>query len=380
MKFIVTADWHLSLQQYGDPRRESDIYKAANFIVDFAIGAGYDILLAGDVLDSCTPSEKAMGIVKDLHLKLCKHNLSAFYIPGNHDDTPEHWLNITRRPEDAGGFIDLSNPQVRLVGEEVVAGITAYTRKEIQEQLASLPSNVTVIVMHTRCKEFVQYNDKTTQYWSIEEDFDFNHFPNVKLVVIGDTHVTDKKVLNNVTFVSPGSIEMTKSNEDIKKYFFVFDTQSNTCEPIEILCDYVRIRSDLICSEEDLDNLIATLTRYGVNQKGTRAFVIVYYKPEVANVLSRINELIINNKENVIVQSIVKTKKVVFTEEDKKSVANEPEVSSDNILSLPAFVEKELNDMQNMRLGLTIKGAELLKSLTDKNINPEESLTKFLNI
>ena len=173
---------------------------------------------------------------------------------------------------------------------------------------------------------------------------------------------------------------MTKSNEDIKKYFFVFDTQSNTCEPIEILCDYVRIRSDLICSEEDLDNLIATLTRYGVNQKGTRAFVIVYYKPEVANVLSRINELIINNKENVIVQSIVKTKKVVFTEEDKKSVANEPEVSSDNILSLPAFVEKELNDMQNMRLGLTIKGAELLKSLTDKNINPEESLTKFLNL
>ena len=150
-------------------------------------------------------------------------------------------------------------------------------------------------------------------------------------------------------------------------------------DPVEIFCDYIRIRSELICNEQDLDNLIATLTRYGVNQKGTRAFVIVYYKPEVENVLSRINDLIVENKENVILQSIVKTKKITFSEEDVKDVANEQVENLDNILSLPDFVSKSLNDMQNLRLGLTEKGAELLQSLVDKNNNSEEAINKYLN-
>ena len=67
------------------------------------------------------------------------------------------------------------------------------------------------------------------------------------------------------------------------KYFFVFDTDKRMYDPVEIFCDYVRIRSELICNEQDLDNLIATLTRYGVNQKGTRAFIIVYYKLCIIN-------------------------------------------------------------------------------------------------
>ena len=33
-KVILTADWHLGLQQWGDPRREKDVYNAARYIVD----------------------------------------------------------------------------------------------------------------------------------------------------------------------------------------------------------------------------------------------------------------------------------------------------------------------------------------------------------
>lgn len=379
MNLILTSDWHLGLQQYGDPRRENDVYNAAKFIVDFAINSKYPILLAGDILDSCNPVEKAVSELKDLHLKLVEANIPAFYINGNHDNTSEHWLNVVSRPNDKGGFIELKPNQAVTIDNEVIVGITAYSRKEIIEQLAEAPQNATIILMHTRCKEFIQYNDKTTNYWSIEEDFNFDRFPNLKIVVIGDTHVTEMKVVNGVTFISPGSIELVKSNEDIKKYFFVFDTYKRTCDPVEILCDYVRIRSELICNEQDLDNLIVTLTQYGVNQKGTRAFIIVYYKPEVENVLSRINDLIVENKENVILQSIVKTKKITFSEEDVKDVANEQVETLDNILSLPDFVSKSLNDMQNLRLGLTEKGAELLQSLVDKNNNSEEAINKYLN-
>lgn len=379
MNLILTSDWHLGLQQYGDPRRENDVYNAAKSIVDFAINSKYPILLAGDILDSCNPVEKAVSELKDLHLKLVEANIPAFYINGNHDNTSEHWLNVVSRPSDKGGFIELKPNQAVTIDNEVIVGITAYSRKEIIEQLAEAPQNATIILMHTRCKEFIQYNDKTTNYWSIEEDFNFDRFPNLKIVVIGDTHVTETKVVNGVTFISPGSIELVKANEDIKKYFFVFDTDKRTCDPVEILCDYVRIRSELICNEQDLDNLIATLTQYGVNQKGTRAFIIVYYKPEVENVLSRINDLIVENKENVILQSIVKTKKITFSEEDVKDVANEQVENLDNILSLPDFVSKSLNDMQNLRLGLTEKGAELLQSLVDKNNNSEEAINKYLN-
>lgn len=379
MNLILTSDWHLGLQQYGDPRRENDVYNAAKFIIDFAINSKYPILLAGDILDSCNPVEKAVSELKDLHLKLVEANIPAFYINGNHDNTSEHWLNVVSRPSDKGGFIELKPNQAITVDKEVIVGITAYSRKEIIEQLAEAPQNATIILMHTRCKEFIQYNDKTTNYWSIEEDFDFDRFPNLKLVVIGDTHVTETKVVNGVTFISPGSIELVKANEDIKKYFFAFDTDKRTCDPVEIFCDYIRIRSELICNEQDLDNLIATLTHYGVNQKGTRAFVIVYYKPEVENVLSRINDLIVENKENVILQSIVKTKKITFSEEDVKDVAKEQVENLDNILSLPDFVSKSLNDMQNLRLGLTEKGAELLQSLVNKNNNSEEAINKYLN-
>lgn len=379
MNLILTSDWHLGLQQYGDPRRENDVYNAAKFIIDFAINSKYPILLAGDILDSCNPVEKAVSELKDLHLKLVKANIPAFYINGNHDNTSEHWLNVVSRSSDKGGFIELKQNQAVTIDNEVIVGITAYSRKEIIEQLAEAPQNATIILMHTRCKEFIQYNDKTTNYWSIEEDFNFDRFPNLKIVVIGDTHVTETKAVNGVTFISPGSIELVKANEDIKKYFFVFDTDKRTCDPVEIFCDYIRIRSELICNEQDLDNLIATLTRYGVNQKGTRAFVIVYYKPEVENVLSRINDLIVENKENVILQSIVKTKKITFSEEDVKDVANEQVENLDNILSLPDFVSKSLNDVQNLRLGLTEKGAELLQSLVDKNNNSEEAINKYLN-
>lgn len=379
MNLILTSDWHLGLQQYGDPRRENDVYNAAKFIIDFAINSKYPILLAGDILDSCNPVEKAVSELKDLHLKLVEANMPAFYINGNHDNTSEHWLNVVSRPSDKGGFIELKPNQAITVDNEVIVGITAYSRKEIIEQLAEAPQNATIILMHTRCKEFIQYNDKTTNYWSIEEDFNFDRFPNLKLVVIGDTHVTETKAVNGVTFISPGSIELVKANEDIKKYFFVYDTDKRMYDPVEIFCDYIRIRSELICNEQDLDNLIATLTQYGVNQKGTRAFIIVYYKPEVENVLSRINDLIVENKENVILQSIVKTKKITFSEEDVKDVANEQVENLDNILSLPDFVSKSLNDMQNLRLGLTEKGAELLQSLVDKNNNSEEAINKYLN-
>lgn len=379
MNLILTSDWHLGLQQYGDPRRENDVYNAAKFIVDFAINSKYPILLAGDILDSCNPVEKAVSELKDLHLKLVEANIPAFYINGNHDNTSEHWLNVVSRPNDKGGFIELKPNQSITVDNEVIVGITAYSRKEIIEQLAEAPQNATIILLHTRCKEFIQYNDKTTNYWSIEEDFNFDRFPNLKLVVIGDTHVTETKAVNGVTFISPGSIELVKANEDIKKYFFVYDADKRMYDPVEIFCDYIRIRSELICNEQDLDNLIATLTRYGVNQKGTRAFIIVYYKPEVENVLSRINDLIVENKENVILQSIVKTKKITFSEEDVKDVANEQVENLDNILSLPDFVSKSLNDVQNLRLGLTEKGAELLQSLVDKNNNSEEAINKYLN-
>lgn len=379
MNLILTSDWHLGLQQYGDPRRENDLYNAAKFIIDFAINSKYPILLAGDILDSCNPVEKAVSELKDLHLKLVEANIPAFYINGNHDNTSEHWLNVVSRPSDKGGFIELKPNQSVTINNEVIVGITAYSRKEIIEQLAEAPQNATIILLHTRCKEFIQYNDKTTNYWSIEEDFNFDRFPNLKIVVIGDTHVTETKVVNGVTFISPGSIELVKANEDIKKYFFVYDTDKRMYDPVEIFCDYIRIRSELICNEQDLDNLIATLTQYGVNQKGTRAFIIVYYKPEVENVLSRINDLIVENKENVILQSIVKTKKITFSEEDVKDVAKEQVENLDNILSLPDFVSKSLNDMQNLRLGLTEKGAELLQSLVDKNNNSEEAINKYLN-
>ncbi len=377
-KVILTADWHLGLQQWGDPRRENDVYKAARYIVDFAAGMKYPILLAGDIVDSVKPVEEAVDSLKQMQLTMIEQQTTAYCIQGNHDNTNKHWVEVVQRPGDLFGFFDIGGKTTSIDDNTKIYGVKGYTRKEILDELAQIehPEEINILMMHTRCKEFVVYNDKNSNNWSFEEDLDYDKFCNLKLCVIGDTHISEVKTHNGITFVSPGSIELIKANEDIKKYIFIFDTETLSCTPVDISCDYIRIRSELITNTSDLDTFIATLTRLKINEKGTRAVIVIYYKAEVPDVLARVNSLIVDNKENVIIQSIVKSTRVKITEDDVKNVADE-DADVDHIITITAFVEKELSNIENMKFGLSPCAQSLLQKMVNKDCEPSEAVVEY---
>ena len=242
MKLILTADWHLGCKQYGDPRREQDFYDAATHVVEKACKRQEDLIIAGDIVDSIYPSEAAIEVLKNLHGMLMQSKVTAYFIAGNHDNTDRHWIHTVIRKEDEYGFKEIED--LTDIGNNVkVFPVVSYFKKDILAELENPKAKeANIIVMHTRCKEFAGFAHK--DYWSLQTDFNEEDYPNLKCMLIGDTHVnmTIVKPETGKVYVSPGSIEMCKSNEPIIKYVVEYDTDTNQTNCIEIVPSYHIIR------------------------------------------------------------------------------------------------------------------------------------------
>ncbi len=88
MKGIITADWHLREDKPRCRKDEDWIetqQKALDNIARYAIEKNCNVYVAGDIFH--TPSEfKMVRLVQIFAEKLNEHNLSMYYICGNHDN------------------------------------------------------------------------------------------------------------------------------------------------------------------------------------------------------------------------------------------------------------------------------------------------------
>lgn len=378
MKLILTADWHLGCKQYGDPRREQDFYDAATHIVEKACKRQEDLIIAGDIVDSIYPSEAAIEVLKNLHGMLMQSKVTAYFIAGNHDNTDRHWIHTVIRKEDEYGFKEIED--LTDIGNNVkVFPIVSYFKKDILAELENPKAKeANIIVMHTRCKEFAGFAHK--DYWSLQADFNEEDYPNLKCVLIGDTHVnmTIVKPETGKVYVSPGSIEMRKSNEPIIKYVVEYDTDTNQTNCIEIVPSYHIIRSEMpITTEDQLSQFIQDIRGKSIGVPPNRAFIIVTYSPQMeTQVLSQIKNEIVNNRENVILQGYAIP--IIATPDNKELVYVQPSGDLNVIDSIVDFVTKKGCSMDKP-LGLSQDGFNLFKNLIDKAHNTEQELNGYVN-
>ncbi|MBD3194305.1 MAG: hypothetical protein GF317_04570 [Candidatus Lokiarchaeota archaeon] len=101
MKFIHTADWHLSASTLygvdadsGLPIRLKDAENSISYLVDFAIENKVDFVLhCGDVTDSGNPDEAVRRVFSGSIVRLLEAGISFYCISGNHDlFRGDNWL------------------------------------------------------------------------------------------------------------------------------------------------------------------------------------------------------------------------------------------------------------------------------------------------
>ena len=72
----------------------------------------------------------------------------------------------------------------------------------------------------------------------------------------------------------------------------------------------------------------------------------------------------------------MKSTRVKITEDDVKNVADE-DADVDHIITITAFVEKELSNIENMKFGLSPCAQSLLQKMVNKDCEPSEAVVEY---
>jgi DNA repair exonuclease SbcCD nuclease subunit len=378
-KFILTADLHLGLRQYGSSKREEHFYNAVRQIVQYAITNKISVIcVAGDALDSIYPKQNTMQFAKDMHQLLIKHKITMYISSGNHDNTEHSWFDLVTDKSISYGIVPADDKLLEAENGLKIYGIKSYAKDKIIAALNTKEAlNADIILIHTNCKEFVTYNasatgNSSTKLFSVQ-DFPFEVFkdkPHV-YVCIGDTHITKRIDLHNVTFVSPGSTEVTKSNEDLDKYIFTYD--SNELQQVSLPAEYIRLRTDgVIKTSKDLDAFIKCIEEIDNKVlKEVGGVMYIYYDPTIKDeVISRLNAFFYPYSK-VIRKYIPKPEKNYVL---KKDIVLQDEEHTETIMTLTEFMH-----VQAAKYNLSIEGSVLLETLITNSIDStEEALNKYM--
>lgn len=251
-----TADWHLDKRQYGLEKREDDFYKSAYNFINKVIPDSV-ILNAGDIFDSNHPKVRALHELKKINNILNDKKCVMYYVEGNHDKSSPHYIDLFSTDSCYGikllkdGVINNIKPNVNLIG------FSEQPKAELFSKIASIDinsikDNTNILMLHASCRDFCEgfFSESAI---SINEIPNLNYF---KYIVIGDTHVHNKIVLDNETVVmSPGSIEMVSASEDVDKSVYALNIKTGNITDLPIKtrkCVKVELKTEI-----DLDNFIA---------------------------------------------------------------------------------------------------------------------------
>jgi DNA repair exonuclease SbcCD nuclease subunit len=321
-KLFLTSDWHLGKTQYDDKQREQDFYDSAFFIINKAIKNNIKYILnAGDVFDLNKPKFASVKVLKEINKLLIDNNITMLTMMGNHDFTIDgSWCELFE-DHPIYGIKDISNKLAILPDTNIkVYGIIGKSATEIKSGfLKNEAIDADIIMLHCPCKEIVSDFGRD-DILSIKKDFcenseiDKSLYNKNKIFLIGDTHKTvidfckDKKESLSHAVISPGSIEMVYSNEDLVKNLIEISVGQNgeyeTIKEVNLETNYRRVSNinSYIKSEEDLDSFIKTeLLNPIYDLVNERVILYVYYYIDsVSNIESRLNNIIkVNPKSSI---------------------------------------------------------------------------------
>ena len=233
MSIIFTADCHLKDSFLGKVlEAKGDSYLAIEEIIRVCLEdkeqTGDTVLIiGGDLTDVKTPGAHIVGMAKALVDRLKEEGIQTFMLQGNHEYNPEMpWAKVIGAeylPDHING--------IELCGH-VVYGLDHMKRDALVSALQAVPENVQVLCVHQALKDALSFVSATGETAYNMEKSDV--LPTVRLVLIGDIHITNSYVNDTTVFAYPGSITMQKFNEAPDKYVIkVLDDLSIEFVPIK---------------------------------------------------------------------------------------------------------------------------------------------------
>lgn len=247
-KVLVFSDAHSQRSAWNDHPVNGDAAYALEQIADFAIEHNVAAVIgAGDLIDQQRNRAYPIAIIASFLDRLEDAGIPFYYIEGQHElDTPP-WLSCHVHAQHLGGKM------VR-IGDLNYYGMNFTHADELQAELAKIPKTADVLICHQVWHDFM---GELAQCQGRLADI-----PHVSCVVTGDFHETHELEVRGTdgrkfTVISPGSTCLQSINEPEDKHFFTIDDNMNIER--HDLRSRIRIKTQLLITTEDLDELIASL-------------------------------------------------------------------------------------------------------------------------
>lgn len=254
-KIAVFGDAHLGFKQYNMPERVLDFLTAlANIfkaVIDEKVSA---VISAGDLFNNARPDAEVVYRTQRIFNMFSGAKLG---VDGNHDISDTHWLKVCGSESLAGcksyRIENTNKPAIELVGMNWVRPNMFLEQLDIK--LASLVGKkFDIFVCHQLFDEFISF--KQDQLSAAAVATKLKPF-GVKVVCIGDLHESVGKVIDGISFVYTGSIEVNSTAEARDKSFIVLDIDDN--KNISVRRVPIATRKFVhrfIQTDSELDNLV----------------------------------------------------------------------------------------------------------------------------
>ena len=286
MPFAFTADCHLAGNAWASlPAIVGDAYNSFNQIVTHCLDKrAQALVLGGDNVDSSRPSAQTALHLFDEGRRL--RELPVCFIQGQHCRTSPPWPQLLMSGR------SLHKQRFNLCGHPT-AGFDHLPADELQAELAALPDDVEILVLHQMCRQAISFDS-----W----DFDASWLKDrekLKLVLMGDYHKVWNQKIDSaggpLELLYPGSIAMQSQDEDPEKSF-VWVNDDLTWERVPLQTRPFRrltllIEDDVKAAEKELAAL------QGNSVGGPLAFV------EYQTGLSAVEERLVKAFQGVLVLS-----------------------------------------------------------------------------
>ena len=292
--FGMTADNHFKKLTWASrPEISGDTYHGFEQVVDLMLKENLPLVIGGDFFDTPKPDSYSVDFAIKQIERLRKAGLATYWIDGNHDASTPSWCGII-------GATSL-HKQLTQIGGLQVYGVNYTPMHLLEEELKHVPADCDVLVMH----QLLDLAMPMEGMWN----FTHKHVPShVKLVMLGDYHVTCNYKHNNTEYHYPGSTAMLSRSENPTKYCKLVGSTAGSSnifvEPREIATRrYLAVNIELTSQLEDLEisceqlehNEEVTSQRMLDLFSGTtdkKPILDVIYNPDLENVLPRLTKAV----------------------------------------------------------------------------------------
>jgi hypothetical protein len=203
---VVTSDWHVALNAWKKfPSIKGDAEYSLTQIVDMAIGLNVPLIAAGDLFDIKNPDSYSIHVVSNQMARMYEKGLPVYYVQGQHEMSDPTWLSLFK------GCENVHNKHFKIKGVDFF-GYDYFLPKSVEDSYNRFkPADV--LVTHQVWSELLPHTGQEfcCSYSLVEHNLKY------KALISGDFHSHFVSDVNDMKFVSPGSICLQDLKESCNK-------------------------------------------------------------------------------------------------------------------------------------------------------------------